>query len=307
VAHPGSPVPGVVVHVRLSTRSSTTTAPAAPAMTLPGLIGSEQLWVHSCRRIEEASTAGQWVALSGEPGVGKRAVLQAVQLRHQPVRELTFLEARAMSAPAQWTTPFTAARNRPGHGIVLLHADELDPQLASRVARDLAAAQGEPPGLVPWVALTLGPVRDETPRSSLLDHVPTTVEVPPLRLRPQDLEPLIRFFLRRLDPKSQLRLPPDVMSALSRYSWPGNTQEVLTVLRDIVRHRRTGTVTVDDLPPATRTIGRRRLTQMEAVERDAVVQALDSVRGDKAAAARSLGISRATIYRKIHDYGIFGA
>nr|WP_253945522.1 helix-turn-helix domain-containing protein [Nocardioides sp. zg-DK7169] len=43
---------------------------------------------------------------------------------------------------------------------------------------------------------------------------------------------------------------------------------------------------------------------METLERDAIIEALDLHGGDKAAAAGSLGMSRATIYRKIRDYGI---
>lgn len=51
-------------------------------------------------------------------------------------------------------------------------------------------------------------------------------------------------------------------------------------------------------------VSRRRLTPLESMERDAIVLGLVDANGNKAEAARSLGISRATIYRKIHDYGI---
>jgi transcriptional regulator of acetoin/glycerol metabolism len=76
------------------------------------------------------------------------------------------------------------------------------------------------------------------------------------------------------------------------------------VLREVVRHRRTGTITPDDLPPSVRSVSRRHLSLIEAMQRDAVVRALADAGGDKTRAARSLGMSRATIYRKIHDYGI---
>jgi transcriptional regulator of acetoin/glycerol metabolism len=51
-------------------------------------------------------------------------------------------------------------------------------------------------------------------------------------------------------------------------------------------------------------VSRRLLSPLESMERDAIVQALLDHNGNKASAARSLGMSRATIYRKTHEYGI---
>jgi transcriptional regulator of acetoin/glycerol metabolism len=71
-----------------------------------------------------------------------------------------------------------------------------------------------------------------------------------------------------------------------------------------VARRRTGVLTPEDLPPACRAITRRVLTPLEAIECDAIVEALIDNDGNKAEAARHLGMSRATIYRKIRGYGI---
>jgi sigma-54 dependent transcriptional regulator, acetoin dehydrogenase operon transcriptional activator AcoR len=94
------------------------------------------------------------------------------------------------------------------------------------------------------------------------------------------------------------------MGTLARATWPGNARQLLEVLREVVRHRRTGAIEPDDLPPSVRSGSRRHLNLIEAMQRDAVVRALTDAEGDKTRAARSLGMSRATIYRKIHDYGI---
>ena len=59
-----------------------------------------------------------------------------------------------------------------------------------------------------------------------------------------------------------------------------------------------------NLIPAARAVTRRILTQIEALERDAIVRSLEENGGKKLNAAAALGISRATIYRKIKDYGI---
>jgi transcriptional regulator of acetoin/glycerol metabolism len=51
-------------------------------------------------------------------------------------------------------------------------------------------------------------------------------------------------------------------------------------------------------------VSRRVLSQLESIERDAIVQSLLDNSGNKIRAARALGMSRATIYRRIHEYGI---
>ena len=72
----------------------------------------------------------------------------------------------------------------------------------------------------------------------------------------------------------------------------------------VAAQRRTGTIRPDDLPPESRTVSRRVLSPLESMERDAIVQGLLDASGNKGDAARALGMSRATIYRKIHEYGI---
>jgi transcriptional regulator of acetoin/glycerol metabolism len=63
-------------------------------------------------------------------------------------------------------------------------------------------------------------------------------------------------------------------------------------------------VVLDDLPAECRAVTRRRLSQMESLERDALIAALVTHGGRKERAAEALGLSRATVYRKIKDYGI---
>ena len=75
-------------------------------------------------------------------------------------------------------------------------------------------------------------------------------------------------------------------------------------MRDVLRTTRAGAVELDDLPPQCRSTSRRSLTPLESLERDAIVQALADHAGNKTDAAGHLGMSRATIYRKIRDYGI---
>ena len=94
------------------------------------------------------------------------------------------------------------------------------------------------------------------------------------------------------------------MRVLMRNRWPGNVEELLGALRKVVAHRRTGVIGLADLPADCLAITRRLLSPLESIECDAIVEALISADGDRAKAARHLGMSRATIYRKVRDYGI---
>ena len=77
---------GVVAHVVLDQPDS-----QAPRATLaarrrcPSLVGTGPPWLHACQEVERVFRSGEWLAVEGEPGVGKLAVLRAVQLRRQPV------------------------------------------------------------------------------------------------------------------------------------------------------------------------------------------------------------------------------
>jgi len=97
------------------------------------------------------------------------------------------------------------------------------------------------------------------------------------------------------------------MRLLMRSPWPGNAEQLQQMLRQVVQHRRTGSIEPEDLPPEARTVSRRLLSPLESMERDAIVRSLTDAGGNKLAAAGSLGMSRATIYRKIREYGIVPA
>jgi sigma-54 dependent transcriptional regulator, acetoin dehydrogenase operon transcriptional activator AcoR len=132
------------------------------------------------------------------------------------------------------------------------------------------------------------------------------VELPPLRHHIEDLHQLVPFFLAKLNHHDPPACSPEAMQLLLRSSWLGNTEQLWQVLRQVVHHKRSGTIHPGDLPPECRTVSRRLLSPLESMERDAIVQALLDHHGNKASTARSLGMSRATIYRKMehHQYGI---
>ena len=112
------------------------------------------------------------------------------------------------------------------------------------------------------------------------------------------------MLLRALSPHKDLSVSVSAANQLARHPWPRNVVQLRETLAKIVATKRTGTIELADLPPECMAVGRRTLTPLEALERDAITRALDDHNGNKALAAEHLGMSRATIYRKIRGYNI---
>ena len=258
--------------------------------------------------MENAYRAGEWVALAGEPGVGKLAILRAVHQRRNPGGRFTVLDA-ADATDRRWLASARRAlvdETGDGHvgSVVIRHPDQLD----GVQLRSLTAALQKPTNVdgkpAVWVAVTLGPGAQSRDLARLLRLFPSTVDVPPLRHHIEDVEQLAPFFVSRLGYQGQLTFSPEVLQVLMRSNWPGNVEQVFQTMRQVVRHRRTGMIQPQDLPPETGALSRRLLSPLESIERDAITQSLVDAHGNKAKAAKALGMSRATIYRKIHEFGI---
>jgi hypothetical protein len=253
--------------------------------------------------VDAAYSAGQWLALEGEPGAGKLALLRAVHRRRNPAGTLHVLDA-AEAADHHWLVRALGELLEHEGSLVIRRIDRLS-ALRLRtlsVALEQASAAGRQEKL--WVAATLSQRPVKADLASLLQFYPSTVELPPLRHHIEDLHQLVPFFLAKLNHHDSLACSPEAMQLLLRSSWPGNTEQLWQVLRQIVHHKRSGTIQPGDLPPECWTVSRRLLSPLESMERDAIVQALLDHNGNKARTARSLGMSRATIYRKTHEYGI---
>jgi transcriptional regulator of acetoin/glycerol metabolism len=296
---------GIVAHVVLDQRSSepSETRTVLPRVPLPSLVGAGPPWLHACQEVERIVRSGEWLAVEGEPGVGKLAVLRAVQLRRQPIGRLDLIDGRDATTEPDWLGSARRLLLGQAESVVIRHVDALSAPLLRSLAAALQDARTS--RITPqWVAVTLGSETHSKPLLELLRLFPSTVELPPLRLHLDDLSLLVPAFLSRLSQGGHLDCSPEAMRLLMRMSWPGNAEQLRELLREVVKHRRTGSITPEDLPPEVHAVSRRVLSPLEALERDAIVKSLTDAHGNKVQAARSLGMSRATIYRKIHDYGI---
>ncbi len=134
------------------------------------------------------------------------------------------------------------------------------------------------------------------------------VHVPPLRERGADVEKLARGFLKTYATKhgrAHPALSAEALAILKAYDWPGNVRELAnTIERAVIVASAGGPVTAADLPEAMRASvelrrrARQRLTLAE-LEAEYVRETLAATKGNKAAAARLLGISRKNLYEKL--------
>lgn len=293
---------GGVVHVKLLEPTRPAGDGPLPArMFLPGLVGSGVLWLRSAQQVHESYKAGEWLVLEGEPGVGKLALARAVHQHSNPARLFDVFDAAETGARDLLMSVRNALQDAGGY-VVIRHVDLLAPRQARALATALREARSHAVTDRMWVAVTL--TNGSTALPELLQLFPTTVVVPPLRHHIEDLPELSEFFLGKLSKRGRLTYSPEAMNLLMRSSWPGNVEQLWQVIRRIVQRRRVGAIRPDDLPPECWTVSRRLLSPLEALERDAIVQRLLDTDGNKARAAESLGMSRATVYRKVYEYGI---
>ncbi len=298
-----------IVHVKLlesiprPAASSPGKQGAKATMFLPGLVGTGVLWTRACREVETAYESAEWLTLEGEAGVGKMALARAVHQRRNPAGRFHVIDATAATS-ADW---LVAARSEllDGEGVLVIrHVDALNTKQVHALSSALQEARAARRHRILRVVVTLNRKDARADLTKLLRFFPATVELPPLRHHIEDLQELVPFFLARLSQHGRVVCSPEAMQLLMRSSWPGNAGQLWQVLRKVVQRRRAGSIQPSDLPPECWTVSRRLLSPLESMERDAIVQSLLDCDGNKVKAAEALGMSRATIYRKIHEYGI---
>jgi sigma-54 dependent transcriptional regulator, acetoin dehydrogenase operon transcriptional activator AcoR len=302
--HPLLPADGVF-HVKLLAPAAGPSALAASgSMRLPGLVGTGAAWRRAVRAAEISYQRREWLTLEGEAGAGKLALIRAVHQHRNPAAPCHVLDADEAGREQDW---LTRARSEllDGTGMLIIrHLQALSPRQVRTLAGALAdaKARGRPETL--RVAVTLDPHAVTGDLTGLLRLFPGTVTVPPLRHHSEDVRELVPFFLGRLGRQGGVSCSPAAMRLLLRHSWPGNAAQLWRVLTQVVQRRRVGQIQPADLPPECWTVSRRVLSPLESIERDAIVQSLLDHGGNKIRAARALGMSRATVYRRIHEYGI---
>ncbi len=135
------------------------------------------------------------------------------------------------------------------------------------------------------------------------------IDLPPLRTRREDIPLLVTSFLSQAaltSGKTVEQVSTDAMQRLLRYSWPGNVRELKSAIDFAVIHCPGNVIRVSDLPPELLSGDDPLPTDLSTLadERDRVLAALEKTEGNRAAAARLLGVSRATLYRRLTSLNI---
>jgi DNA-binding NtrC family response regulator len=144
-----------------------------------------------------------------------------------------------------------------------------------------------------------------------------TIHLPPLRERRSDIPILANWFLERLAPGRAVRISTGAMKTLLAYDWPGNVRELENCLERALALGDQQSIDIPDLPAA---IARFEIpshvtapeppqfspstSDLGDLERTTIERVFAEVNGDKALAGKMLGISRATLYRKLKRYNI---
>jgi DNA-binding NtrC family response regulator len=287
-------------------------------------------------RIDRVANSSSTVLIRGESGVGKELVARAIHAR-SPRADRAFvrvncaafaegvLESELFGHEAGAFTGAKAARVgrfEQAHGgtLFLDEIGDISLNLQTKLLRVLQERELERVGgnrTIPVdIRLVVATHRNLEEmvaagqlRSDLYYRINVVpLVVPPLRARADDIPFLANHFLARfaLEMGKRLELAPGALGVFCNYDWPGNVRELRNVIeRAAVLADPEQVLTADDLildvlPAARGSV----LGEIQNSERDKLIASLQQTSGNKAAAARLLGIPRTTLNERLRKYDI---
>lgn len=288
--------------------------------------------------IEDLADVQTTVLITGESGTGKELVAEALHYRGgRSAKPFVTVNCSALSESLLESElfghvkgAFTGAvkdkigrfQRADGGTIFLDEIGDISPRMQLRLLRVLQEREFERVGDstpikvdVRVIAATNKSLREKVKRDEFREDLYYRLKVveiplPPLRERREDIPLLVASFLKKFNKKLHkdiAAVSAEVQQMLMAHDWPGNVRELEHILEHAFILCRGGTITVGDLPSDFRNIvesSRSLPEETGADEPAAVLQALEKAAWNKAGAARLLGISRRTIYRKIKEYNL---
>jgi two-component system, NtrC family, response regulator AtoC len=311
---------------------------------LDGIIGTSSGMQDVLRMISRLKDTRTPVLISGESGTGKELVARAIHFRGMMAQtpfvavdcgalvptlmesEMFGYEKGAFTGAMKSKMGLFQAAN--GGSIFLDEIGELPLEMQAKLLRVLQEKEVRPVGSndrhavdVRVIAATNRDLesayRTGTFRKDLYFRLNVvTVHIPPLRERRSDIPTLVHHFLNRYTPTKPLQVTAAAMKSLLQYDWPGNVRELENCIARAVTLGDQLTIDVQDLPPAIRSeqpatsemtpqdAASLSTTALAEMERMTILRVFEQAHGDKALAGKMLGISRATLYRKLKRYSI---
>jgi DNA-binding NtrC family response regulator len=309
---------------------------------LDGIVGTSTKIQEVLRMIARLKDSSAPVLIVGESGTGKELVARAIHFRgplaHRPFVAVdcgalvpTLMESELFGHEKG---AFTGAlKSKPGlfqtanGGTIFLdEIGELPLEMQAKLLRVLQEKEVRPVGSNQRVPVEVRVIaatnrdleaayRSGAFRKDLFFRLNVVVvHMPPLRERRSDIPALIRCFLERHAPSENVQVGSEAMRALLQYDWPGNIRELENCIARALALGDRQSIELTDLPPAVRSAQEQHLSSEESsalesmaladMERLTILRVFEQVAGDKALAGRMLGISRATLYRKLKRYQI---
>ncbi len=330
--------------VRLVTENEFLRERVSTEDNLDGIIGSSANIQDVLRMVSRLKDTRTPVLISGESGTGKELVARAIHFRGALAQtpfvavdcgslvptlmesELFGYEKGAFTGAVKSKAGLFQAAN--GGTIFLDEIGELPLEMQAKLLRVLQEKEVRPVGSNEKVNVDVRVIaatnrdleaayREGTFRKDLYFRLNVvTVHLPTLRDRRSDIPMLVHHFLDRYAPDSHLHVTPAAMKSLLNYEWPGNIRELENCIARAITLGDRQVIDVIDLPPAIRTdqpegsassirdAGSLSTTALAEMEKMTILRVFDQANGDKALAGRMLGISRATLYRKLKRYNI---
>jgi two-component system response regulator AtoC len=311
--------------------------------SLDGIIGTSANIQDVLRMISRLKDTRTPVLVSGESGTGKELVARAIHFRGTMAQtpfvavdcgslvptlmesELFGYEKGAFTGATKTKAGLFQAAN--GGTIFLDEIGELPLEMQAKLLRVLQEKEVRPVGSNDHVSVDVRVIaatnrdleaayREGTFRKDLYFRLNVvTVHLPALRDRRSDIPMLVHHFLDRYAPSSNLQVTTAAMKSLLHYDWPGNVRELENCVARAVTLGDHQVIDVNDLPPAIRTeqssivsasqdAASVSTTALAEMERMTILRVFEQANGDKALAGKMLGISRATLYRKLKRYNI---
>jgi len=299
------------------------------------LVGNSPAMQLARRQVELAAASRSSVLLVGPPGSGRQHLASAVHYASSldftatsPAAGLIPLDCSVLTADLILSTVAALARsNASGEKarqttLLLNHVDEISAELQMELAV-FFTKKLFPIRLISSARIALSELcargRFREDLAAALSTI--TIVLPPLVDRREDLPLLAQVFLEDCNARQAKQVggfTPEALDQLYAYSWPGNLDELMEMAAEAHQHAPGHEIGVDDLPKRLRLAAQaaaypRRPEErivldeyLGRVERELIRRALARSKGNKAKAARLLGLTRPRLYRRMVQLGLEG-
>ncbi len=320
---------------------------------MPEIVAESPQMKEVLRLVRRVAPSDTSVLITGESGTGKELIAQAIH-RLSARAEKTFIDLNCAALQdnlleselfGHEAGAFSGARGRKlglfeladGGTLFLDEIMEMPAQLQSKLLRALETRTFFRVGGVKKVEVNVRLVaatnRDPDRavaegqfRADLLYRVNSfEVNIPPLRERAEDIEPLSRHLLEKIAGQNAPEIMPPAADALSGFSWTGNVRQLRNCLERAVLLADNGRITVKELPPEVvyrleksnvsvsyASSGQNGVSSFQNVsptnlrdsERQQILTALEKTGWHRGKTAELLGISPSTLYRRLREYDL---